>query len=254
MRPLETFPRALTSSRQESSAAKRQVDALTRSNAHLKDIAARGVDVIARETPGRSSWGPTDSCLSAGPDPVATRIVGRIFALRTRFRKGDAIYHAGGSFDALYAIRYGSCKRVLLGRSGEEQVAAYHMVGDIIGMDGIADGRHQCQAIALEDVEVARLPFDKIEYLARLSDQFAHDVHTLLAREGARAHAVLLILGTMRAEQRLAVFLLDLSDRYRARGYSPYEFVLRMTRQEIGSYLGLTLETVSRLFSRFHRE
>ena len=120
-------------------------------------------------------------------------------------------------------------------------------------MDGIAAGRHECQAIALEDLEVSRLPFEQIEGLARLSDQFAHDLHKLLSQECARAHAVMLMLGSMRASSAWRR-LLDLSDRHQARGYSSREFVLRLTRQEIGSYLGLKLETVSRLFSRFHRE
>jgi CRP/FNR family transcriptional regulator len=211
-------------------------------------------EAVERSTPRSSSWTPTDLFLSTGTDPVATRIIEKILASRTRFQRGDALYRIGDRFDALYAIHYGSCKCVLLGRSGVEQVAAYHMSGEIIGIDGIDAGSHQYQATALEDVEVSRLPFVSIEDLARRSEQFSRDLHKLLVRDGAHAHAMMLLLGTMRAEQRLASFLLELSDRYQARGYSSCEFVLRLTRQEIGSYLGLKLETVSRLFSRFHRE
>ena len=128
------------------------------------------------------------------------------------------------------------------------------MPGEIIGTDGIGTDSHGCQAVALEDTEVCALPFERIEALGRQNVRFQHNLHRLLSREIARERAVMMLLGTMHAEQRLAAFLLDLSQRYEVRGYSSSEFVLRMTREEIGSYLGLKLETVSRLFSRFQRE
>ena len=108
--------------------------------------------------------------------------------------------------------------------------------------------------MALEDTEVCVLPFDRLEAFGRTHVRFQHNLHRMLSREIARECKVMLLLGTMLAERRLAVFLLDLADRYHARGYSSCEFVLRMTREEIGSYLGLKLETVSRLFSRFQRD
>jgi len=106
----------------------------------------------------------------------------------------------------------------------------------------------------LEDTEVCALPFEQIENLSRRDGRVQRNIHRLLSREITRERNVMMLLGTMRAEQRLAAFLLDLSERYHERGYSSHEFVLRMTREEIGSYLGLKLETVSRLFSRFQRE
>jgi CRP/FNR family transcriptional regulator len=128
------------------------------------------------------------------------------------------------------------------------------MPGEIIGTDGIGNDSHGCQAVALEDTEVCALPFERIEALGRQNVGFQRNLYRLLSREIARERMVMLLLGTMHAEQRLAAFLLDLSQRYQALGYSSCEFVLRMTREEIGSYLGLKLETVSRLFSRFQRE
>jgi CRP/FNR family transcriptional regulator len=202
----------------------------------------------------RSNWALTDFCLSAGLDPDATAHIERLLTKRIRFRKGGVIYRFGDGFNSLYAIRTGSCKTVLLARDGQDQVSGYHMAGDIIGIDGIGTEIHECQATALEDMEVCPLPFDQIENLARFSDHFRHNLYRLLSQESARAKTLMLVLGTMRAEQRLAVFLLELSQRYRARGYSSCDFILRMTREEIGSYLGLKLETVSRLFSRFQRE
>jgi CRP/FNR family transcriptional regulator len=128
------------------------------------------------------------------------------------------------------------------------------MAGDIIGSDGIGTGVHGCKAVMLEDTEVCALPFEQIENLSRRDGRVQRNLHRLLSREISRERNVMMLLGTMRAEQRLAAFLLDLSERYHERGYSSREFVLRMTREEIGSYLGLKLETVSRLFSRFQRE
>ena len=121
-------------------------------------------------------------------------------------------------------------------------------------MRHIGSGVHGCEAIALEDTEACRLSFDRIENFARLSDRFRLNLHRLLSREYSRAQMQSLVLGTMCADKRLAVFLLDLSARYAARGLSSCEFVLRMTRAEIGSHLGLKLETVSRAFSRFHEQ
>lgn len=202
----------------------------------------------------RSPWKQPNFCLSAGLDPDATSQLAGLLTQRVRFRKGDVLYRVGSGFHALYAICAGSCKTILLARDGHDQVAGYHMAGDIIGVDGIGSDIHGCQATALEDLEIALLPFENVEILARTSDRFRRNLHRLLAREGLRAQTLTITLGTMRADQRLAAFLLDLSQRYQARGYSSCEFVLRMTREEIGSHLGLKLETVSRLFSRLQRE
>ena len=168
--------------------------------------------------------------------------------------KGRPCSGTGDRFTALYAIRSGSCKTVFLSENGSDQVSGYDMVGEIIGTDGIGDDTHSCQAVALEDTEVCALPFKRMETLGRENVTFQHNLHRLLSREIARERSMMQLLGTMHAERRLAAFLLDLSQRYQTRGYSSCEFVLRMTREEIGSYLGLKLETVSRLFSRFQRE
>lgn len=206
---------------------------------------------------------PPLACSNCHSHPVCERVslgadgmpmLGRIPATRIRLRKGDTLFRAGDRFTALYAIRLGSCKTVMVTDDGHEQVSGYHMPGEIIGTDGIGLDIHESQAIALEDAEVCALPFDRVEALAREDVAFQRSLHRMLAEEIVRERNVMLMLGTMRAEQRLASFLLDLSQRYQARGYSPSEFLLRMTREEIGSHLGLKLETVSRLFSRFHQD
>ena len=193
-------------------------------------------------------------CLPIGLGPDALRQLDELVTARKRLRKGDVLFRAGDAFTALYAIRMGSCKTTVLAEDGREQVAGYHMLGDVIGMDGIATGRHGSLAMALEDSEACLLPFKDLEMLSRSVAPLQHNLHRFLSREISRDHSVMLLLGGMRAEERLAAFLLNLSQRYRERGYSSTEFVLRMSREEIGSYLGLKLETVSRLFSRFQQE
>jgi CRP/FNR family transcriptional regulator, anaerobic regulatory protein len=195
-----------------------------------------------------------NQCLPEGLSAEGLQDVNALMSSRMRLRKGDTLFRAGDRFTSLYAIRTGSCKTVLLSEDGQEQVAGYHIPGDVIGTDGVGMDAHGCQAVALEDTEVCVLPFERLAALGRKNSDFQRNLHRLLSREIARERSVMMLLGTMDAEQRLATFLLDLSKRYRALGYSSCEFVLRMTREEIGSYLGLKLETVSRLFSRFQRE
>jgi CRP/FNR family transcriptional regulator len=193
-------------------------------------------------------------CLPVGLESDAMRQIDALVTTRTRLKKNDILYRAGEAFTALYAIRVGSFKTTILAEDGREQITGYHMLGEILGMDGIGQTRHCCESVALEDSEVCVLPFERLEQLAQAVAPLQHNLMRFLSRDIERDEGMMLMLGRLRAEERLAVFLLNLSDRYRTRGYSPIEFVLRMTREEIGSYLGLKLETVSRLFSRFQEE
>ena len=193
-------------------------------------------------------------CLPLGLTETDLAELEALLGNRTKLKKGDALFHNGAPFTALYAVKLGSLKTTVLSDDGREQVAGYHMPGDLLGLDGLGDDRHGCEAIALEDSELCVMPFGRIEDLARHVPALQHNLHKFMSREIERDHRVMLLLGSMRAEERLAAFLLNLSERYKARGYSSTEFVLRMTREEIGSYLGLKLETVSRLFSKFQEE
>ncbi len=190
-------------------------------------------------------------CLPVGVDREGLHQIDALVTERLRLKKGDTVYRAGDPFTALHAIRVGSCKTTVLGEKGYEQVAGYHMMGDIVGMDGIGTLRHSGQAVALEDTEVCVLPFERLEELARHVVPLQRNLHKVLSTEIARDQNVMLLLGSMRAEERVAVFLLNLSQRYHERGYSAIEYVLRLTREEIGSFLGLQIETVSRVLSRF---
>jgi CRP/FNR family transcriptional regulator, anaerobic regulatory protein len=193
-------------------------------------------------------------CLPIGLTSDAMRDLEALITVRRRFQKGESVFNSGDRFAALYAIRSGSCKLTIQSEDGREQVSGYHIMGDIMGFDGIGSGRHGAWATALEDTEVCEIPFEHLEALCQRLAPLQHNLHRLLSREVTRDENLLLVLGSMRAEERVVAFLLDLSNRYRQRGYSSTEFVLRMTRDEIGSYLGLTLETVSRVFSHLQAQ
>ena len=172
-------------------------------------------------------------------------------ATRRKVKRGATLFRNGESFTSLYAIRTGFFKTCTATEDGRDQVTGLQMAGEIIGLDGIVNDHHTCDAVALEDAEVCVMPFDRIEELSREVNALQHHVHRIMSREIVREHGVMLLLGSMRAEERLAAFLLNLVQRLHARGFSQSELVLRMTREEIGSYLGLKLETVSRTFSKF---
>lgn len=173
---------------------------------------------------------------------------------RRKVKRQQHLYRAGERFEAIYAIRTGFFKTDVLLEDGREQVTGFQMGGEILGMDGISTEHHTCNAVALEDSEVCIIPFPKLESLSREIKTLQRHFHKVMSREIVRDQGVMMLLGTMRAEERLAAFLLNMSQRFTLRGYSSAEFHLRMTREEIGSYLGLKLETVSRALSKFQEE
>jgi CRP/FNR family transcriptional regulator len=174
-----------------------------------------------------------------------------VVANRRKIKRGATLFRNGEKFSSLYAIRTGFFKTCVASEDGRDQVTGFQMAGEIVGLDGIVHDHHTCDAIALEDAEVCVMPFDRIEELSREVNALQRHVHKIMSREIVRENGVMLLLGSMRAEERLAAFLLNLVQRLHARGFSQSELVLRMTREEIGSYLGLKLETVSRTFSKF---
>lgn len=177
-----------------------------------------------------------------------------IVAMRRRVKKGTALFHAGEQFKSLFAVRSGFFKTCLSANDGRDQITGFQAPGELLGLDGVAAEQHGVDAIALEDSEVCILPYNDLESIARNFPPLQHQLHRVMSRELVREHGVMLLLGSMKAEERVAAFLLNLSERYKRLGYSSDEFILRMTRQEIGSYLGLKLETVSRSFSRFQEK
>lgn len=193
-------------------------------------------------------------CMPVGLSSSDLTRLDDLVATRRKIKRGSTLFTNGEPFTSLYAIRTGFFKTCLATEDGRDQVTGFQMAGEIIGLDGIVNDHHTCDAVALEDAEVCVMPFDRIEELSREVTSLQTHVHKIMSREIVREHGVMLLLGSMRAEERLAAFLLNLVQRLHARGFSQSELVLRMTREEIGSYLGLKLETVSRTFSKFVEE
>lgn len=193
-------------------------------------------------------------CMPLGLNDDELKRLDDLVATRRKVLRGDNLYRNGEKFSALYAIRTGFFKTTVATEDGRDQVTGFQMAGEVIGLDGIVSEHHTCDAVALEDAEVCVMNFDRIEDLSREINALQRHVHKIMGREIVREHGVMLLLGSMRAEERLAAFLLNLVQRLHARGFSQSELVLRMTREEIGSYLGLKLETVSRTFSKFVEE
>ncbi len=193
-------------------------------------------------------------CMPLGLTDTELSRVDELVTSRRSIKRGSTLFHNGEPFTSLYAVRTGFFKTSLSTEDGRDQVTGFQMAGEIIGLDGIVNEHHTCDAIALEDAEVCVMPFDRIEEISREVGALQKHVHRIMSREIVRENGVMLLLGSMRAEERLAAFLLNLVQRLQARGFSRTELILRMTREEIGSYLGMKLETVSRTFSRFADE
>ena len=193
-------------------------------------------------------------CMPLGLSTEEIDRLDNVVANRRKIKRGTALFRNGEKFTSLYAIRTGFFKTCVASEDGRDQVTGFQMAGEIIGLDGIVNDHHSCDAVALEDAEVCVMPFDRIEELSREINGLQRHVHKIMSREIVREHGVMLLLGSMRAEERLAAFLLNLTQRLQARGFSASSLVLRMTREEIGSYLGLKLETVSRTFSKFQED
>jgi len=193
-------------------------------------------------------------CLPFGMSESQIERLEEVVAMRRNVARGKALFQVGEPFTALFAIRTGFFKTSLSSEDGRDQVTGFQMAGELLGLDGIGTDRHTCDAIALEDSQVCPIPFQQLEELSREFSDLQRHFHRIMSREIVRDQGVMLLLGSMRAEERLAAFLLNLTQRLRARGYSASSLVLRMTREEIGSFLGLKLETVSRTFSKFQDE
>jgi CRP/FNR family transcriptional regulator len=191
-------------------------------------------------------------CLSTGLAEGDMQRLDRIMT-RRRVAKGDVLYHMDDKFSSVYAVRLGHFKTYQVSTDGIEQITGFQMAGELLGMDGIGTDRHSSYAVALEDSEVCEIPFNRLEELFAEIPTLMRHFHRTMSREITRDQSAMLLLGNMQAEQRFAAFLVNLSTRYKTRGYSATSFQLRMSREEIGNYLGLTIESISRLLSKFKK-
>ena len=201
-----------------------------------------------------SSCNLRELCLPVGLSDNDLTHIDELVGARRQLKRGEVLFHSGGKFESLYAVRTGFFKTRVTAADGRDQVTGFQMAGELLGLDGIGNDMHTCDAVALEDSQVCQIPYARLEEISREVTPLQHHFHKIMSREIVRDHGVMLLLGSMRAEARLAAFLLNLTQRLQARGFSPSSLVLRMTREEIGSYLGLKLETVSRSFSRFQED
>ena len=198
-----------------------------------------------------SSSNLRELCLPVGVSNAQMERLDEIVSSRRAIARGEALFRSGEAFSSLFAVRTGFFKTCVSSEDGRDQVTGFQMAGELLGLDGIGTDRHTCDAVALEDSQVCIIPYHQLEDLARELPDLQRHFHKIMSREIVRDHGVMLLLGSMRAEERLAAFLLNLTQRLRTRGFSGSSLILRMTREEIGSYLGLKLETVSRAFSHF---
>lgn len=168
-------------------------------------------------------------------------------------QKGQHIFRANDTFESLFAVRSGSVKVYILNETGEEQIIGFYFPGEIFGFDAIEHHRHSCSAVALETTTSCSIPYDKIHDICIQIPDLQNQMFRLLSRELSNENQLLLTINKRNAEERIATFLVSLSSRFHKLGYSAKEYNLPMSRQEIGNYLGLTIETVSRLFTKFQR-
>ncbi len=202
-----------------------------------------------------SSCNLREICLPVGLTRLEMEYIdSRLVATRRKVARGTTLYQAGDRFESLYAVWTGFFKTAVTSADGRAQVTGFQLGGELLGLDGIGSRRHEVDALALEDSQVCVIPFEALESLSLEVASLQNQLHRIMSREIVRHQGVMLLLGSMYAEERLAAFLLNLTHRLQARGFSASSVLLRMTREEIGSFLGLTLETVSRTFSKFQAD
>lgn len=201
-----------------------------------------------------SSCSLRELCL---PDGMSAEDLARLDQIVMRRRpvgRQVALFHQGEPMSSIYAVRSGSVKSTTLAADGGEQITGFHLPGELIGLDAIATGTHGCTATALETSSVCELPFDQLDALSGQIPGLRRQLLRLTAREIQHDQRALLMLGQKSAEQRLATLLLNLSARLQQRGLSATQFRLSMPRGDIANYLGLAVETVSRLLARFQEQ
>ena len=193
-------------------------------------------------------------CLPCGLGPEALERLKGVTPRPSPVEHGNHLFRPGDSLRALYAVKSGSVKVYKAMPDGDEQIVGFHFPGELIGLDGFATNSHTCAAAALETTAICEFPLTQLHDMCRSCPPVRQEFNRLLGNHLTHLRNMLLLVGRKSAEGRLAGFLLDLSGRLRARGYSPQQFYLSMSRLDIANYLGLAVETVSRVFSRFQDE
>lgn len=168
-------------------------------------------------------------------------------------KKGDFLFRQGDTFASVYAVRSGSLKTFSVTDCGQEQITGFHLPSEFVGLSGMDTELYPVSAIALETTSICEIPFDRLDELSASLPQLRRQLMRIMSREIRDDQQMMMLLSKKTADERIATFLVNLSARFRARGYSPQQFRLAMSRNEIGNYLGLAVETVSRVFTRFQQ-
>lgn len=193
-------------------------------------------------------------CLPYTLDDSSLQRLDSIIERKRPYQRGDTLFRAGERLQSLYAVRSGSVKTFALNDQGEMQITAFHLPGDLVGFEAISEEKHRGYAEAMETSMICEIPYENLENLSGALPELRRQLMRLMSEEINSDKRLLTLLNSRTAEQRLATFLVELSARFQARGLSSREFRLTMTRAEIGNYLGLTVETVSRLFGKFQKQ
>jgi len=206
---------------------------------------------LAVATPERNvrAPGPMPSPPESVPNLDLDVLRQHMTVVRRKLTPGQYLYRAGQPFHALYLVHAGFLKSRIQTVDGREQITGFHLRGELLAVDSIGTATHACDVIALDFSEVWELPYPPVLHACMRVPELQARLTAALSAEIRRDHNWMLALGTLDAEQRVALFLLDLAQRYRAMGFSPSHFVLRTTRAEMGSFLALKHETVTRALS-----
>ena len=188
-------------------------------------------------------------CIPQGMTDDELKLVDNIIERKKPVHKNDYLFHAGDTNRSIYAVLSGSVKTLVDNPNGEEQIVGFHLPGELLGMDGFSGDSHTCSAVALETSSVCEFPLERLDEVCHEVPSIQYAMRRIMGKEVTKDHAMLLLLGRMSAEEKLASFLISLSKRMAQRHWKPTEFNLTMPRQDIANYLGLAVETVSRLFA-----
>lgn len=206
---------------------------------------------VSRQQPTCTGCGLSQLCLPVSLEDTEVAMLDDIVQHQPVLQRGQPLYHEGDTFRALYAVRAGSLKTYTTTESGEHQVTGFHLPGELVGLNAINRWIHPCSAVSLETTSVCELPFEKLEYLAADLPDLQRQLLRVMSREIASDQEMLFTMARRSADERLAILLLSLSERFGQRGLSATRFRLSMARGDLGNYLGLAPETMSRTFRRF---
>jgi len=195
-----------------------------------------------------------DLCLPLGLDMGDIDKLDSIIKRSRPLQKGEHLFNGGDDFTSIYAVRSGSIKTFSESEEGDEQITGLYLPGELLGLDAIHENTHPCSAIALETTSLCEIPFSTLENLSTKIPELHHQLFRIMSKEIATDQSLLMLMAQKSAEEKLAAFLVNLSSRLKQRNFSETEFNLSMSRKDIGNYLGLTIETISRTFSRFQND